>query len=99
MNVGDIVRVKYTGESVMIRATDIQNGEGTYNDKSVLVSRAKQTRDGIEYDTSYFHPSELETVEANIDREFQEAMYRRSLIEEAEKDATLPTVATSNRVQ
>lgn len=74
MKPGDIVRVKFTGETVQVR------------DKTptglIEVVRSRVTRDGIEYETECFDSFALESVEANIDREFAEVKYRQALMKQ-----------------
>ena len=71
MNPGDILRVKISGETVYI--------DRTLAEGDVVARRALATKDGIRYVTTTFAPDELEPVEANIDREFREAVYRTNL--------------------
>lgn len=70
LNKGDLLRVKYTGETIVVLNTSMAPD-------FLVCRRAKQTTNGIEYVETSFHASELEPVEANIDREFQEGLYRR----------------------
>ena len=71
MNPGDILRVKISGESVIVVDAGLPVG--------IKVRRARITRDGMEYEPAIFAAYELEPVEANIDREFREAVYRTNL--------------------
>jgi hypothetical protein len=67
--------VKISGETVIVKAV----ADPDTGDPTVLVGRAIATRDGINYAESEFFNWELEPVEANIDREFREAVYRAEL--------------------
>jgi hypothetical protein len=71
LNPGDIFRVKISGETVIVVDAGLPVG--------IKVRRAMITRDGIEYEPALFAAYELEPVEANIDREFREAVYRTNL--------------------
>ena len=70
MNPGDILRVKISGETVQVILVE---------DGKVGILRAIPTRDGIEYEVETVDEFTLEPVEANIDREFREAVYRTNL--------------------
>lgn len=77
MKPGNIAKVRISGELVFI--TDRTKWFG----KAVITRRAVTTRDGLEYLYEEFQPNELETPEAAIDREFEEAMYRTKLMKHA----------------
>ena len=70
---GDLARVKITGETVQV--IEVENS-------LIKASRARVGRDGIEYELQTFFPFALETVEANIDREFAEVIYRQQLMKQ-----------------
>ena len=72
MKPGDILRVKISGETVQVLKEAKPEGY-------VSVLRARATRDGIEYFPETMDDFTLEPVEANIDREFREAVYRSEL--------------------
>ena len=72
MNPGDILRVKISGETVQVLKAPNETG-------LVEVLRALATRNGIEYQREHVDACVLEPVEANIDREFREAVYRTNL--------------------
>ena len=72
MNPGDILRVKISGETVQVLKAPNEVG-------LVEVLRALATRNGIEYQREHVDAHVLEPVEANIDREFREAVYRTNL--------------------
>lgn len=63
--------MKFSGENVFVVGEE---------DGMIRVHRARITRDGLEYCSEYFMPNALETVEANIDREFAEVIYRQKLM-------------------
>ena len=67
MEVGEVVVVKNSGERVTVIEPDI--------DGKVMVRRPLAARDGITHVTEGFFPCELETVFANIDRQYAEGKY------------------------
>lgn len=77
----EVVSLKCTGEYVIILSTNPEefNQFGPIDDSqygTVLVRRAKLTRDGIVYTLCLFFEYELETVQDHIKREVTEALLK-----------------------
>lgn len=74
INPGDVLRVKTTGENVVV----IDEGP----DKDYLVVRRPMNNqaEGIKHVEEEFLPVELETVEQNIAREYNDIKIRQALL-------------------
>lgn len=75
INPGDVLRVKTTGENVVV----ISEAEG--KPEMIVVARPHNCQDtGIEHEYETLYKLELETVEQNIAREYNDIKIRQALL-------------------
>ena len=91
---GTVMRIKTTGESVTLLG-DVPRSIfskfcGQKNEEMVTVRRPVSTQtEGVRHLVEEFYICELDTVEENINREFQEVKIRQRLVKGEELQATL----------
>lgn len=85
MEIGDILKIKTTGENVIIIGEGNTEGETVGN---VIVRRAALNREtGVFYTTDHFFPFELEETYAHLDRQIAESNYVENALSSGKKNA------------
>lgn len=85
ISIGDILKVKTTGENVIVLGEGNAEGETVGN---VLVRRAALNREtGVYYTVDRFFPFELEETYPHLDRQIAESAYVENALSSGKKNA------------